>query len=207
MATSTIDTDTELSAVNSILGSIGQSPVTTLNFTNPEISFIYNILTEVNKDVQNEGWHFNTEYHVKTSPDANKNIPVPSKTLRYTIHDGLGKKTRDFAVRGSMGSQILYDLVNHTDEFEEDFDLDIVTLYPFDDLPPIFKRYITYRAAVRAATQLVSNPQLVKLLQQDEAKTRAACMEYECDMGNHSFMGFPHESSYQSYQPYKALRR
>ena len=75
------------------------------------------------------------------------------------------------------------------------------------DLPPIFKRYITYRAAVRAATQLVSNPQLVKLLQQDEAKTRAACMEYECDMGNHSFMGFPHESSYQSYQPYKALRR
>ena len=30
MATTTIDTDTELSAVNSILGAIGQSPVTTL---------------------------------------------------------------------------------------------------------------------------------------------------------------------------------
>ena len=59
MATSTIDTDTELSAVNSILGSIGQSPITELNFENPEVSFIYNILTEVNKDVQNEGWHFN----------------------------------------------------------------------------------------------------------------------------------------------------
>ena len=59
MATTTIDTDTELSAVNSILGSIGQSPVTTLEFENPEISLIYNILTEVNKDVQNEGRHFN----------------------------------------------------------------------------------------------------------------------------------------------------
>ena len=71
MATSTIDTDTELSAVNSILGSIGQAPVTDLDLTgnpNPEISFIYNILTEVNKDVQNEGWHFNTEYHIKLTP-------------------------------------------------------------------------------------------------------------------------------------------
>ena len=47
MATTT-DTDTELSAVNSILGAIGQSPITTLNYENPEVSFIYNILTEVN---------------------------------------------------------------------------------------------------------------------------------------------------------------
>ena len=96
MATTT-DTDTELSAVNSILGSIGQSPVTTLGvstidnnitaYANPEISFIYNILTEVNKDVQNEGWHFNTEYHVKLTPDANKNILLPTKTLRYDLHE------------------------------------------------------------------------------------------------------------------------
>ena len=68
MATTTTELDTELSAVNSILGAIGQSPITQLKnttgsliSTNPEISFIYNILTEVNKDVQNEGWHFNTE--------------------------------------------------------------------------------------------------------------------------------------------------
>ena len=88
MATTTTELDTELSAVNSILGAIGQSPVTTLgdfdqvtdadgntttvhSYNNPEIAFIYNILNEVNKDVQNEGWHFNTENHVKISPDAN----------------------------------------------------------------------------------------------------------------------------------------
>ena len=87
MATSTIDTDTELSAVNSILGAIGQSPVTTLNFTNPEVSFIYNILTEVNKDVQNEGWHFNSEEHVKLTPDpTTKYVTLPAKTLRYSLN-------------------------------------------------------------------------------------------------------------------------
>ena len=42
MASTTIDLDTELSAVNSILGAIGQSPLTTLNFDNPEVAMIYN---------------------------------------------------------------------------------------------------------------------------------------------------------------------
>ena len=40
MASTTIDNETELSAVNAILGAIGQSPVTSLNFTNPEVGFI-----------------------------------------------------------------------------------------------------------------------------------------------------------------------
>ena len=70
MATSTIDTDTELSAVNSILGAIGQSPQTTLNFDNPEVSLIFNLLRDANVDTQAEGWHFNTERHVKYAPDS-----------------------------------------------------------------------------------------------------------------------------------------
>ena len=190
MATSTIDTDTELSAVNSILGSIGQSPVTTLNYENPEVSFIYNILTEVNKDVQNEGWHFNTEYHIATEPDASKHITIPNNAIRYDIHDGLKDRSKDVVMRNGR----LYDLVNHTDEFTETLYLDLVTLYTFEDLPNPFQRYITYRAAVRAATQLVSNPQLTTLLQNDENRARAACLEYECDKGDHTFLGMPHNS-------------
>ena len=204
MATSTTDTDTELSAVNSILGAIGQSPVTTLNYENPEVSFIYNILTEVNKDVQNEGWHFNTEYHIEARPeDVTKYITIPNNVLRYDITNGLKDKSRDVVTRNGR----LYDLVNHTDEFTETLYLDLVTLYSFEDLPNVFQRYITYRAAVRAATQLVSNPQLTTLLQNDENRGRAACLEYECDKGDPSFFGNPHDSVYKSYQPYEALRR
>ena len=208
MATTTIDTDTELSAVNSILGSIGQSPVTVLSlndegaFENPEISFIYNILAEVNKDVQNEGWHFNREYHVKVSPDANKEITIPNTYLRYDLHNG-HRKTKDVVRRNGK----LYDLVNHTYEFDGDLSLDITHLFTFDNLPPVFQRYIISRASVRAATQLVSNPQLVQLLQAQEAQSRAACMEYECDQGDHTFFGVPHESSYLPYQPYHVLSR
>lgn len=203
MATTTIDNDTELSAVNSILGSIGQSPVTALDYANPEISFIYNILGEVNRDVQNEGWHFNKEYHVKVSPDpTTKEITIPSTYLRYDLHEG-HDKSMDVVRRNGK----LYELVQHTYEFDDDVYLDITHLFTFENIPPVFQRYIIYRASVRAATQLVSNPQLVQLLQVQEAQSRAACMEYECDQGDHSYFGTPHESSYLPYQPYNALRR
>jgi len=202
MATTT-DTDTELSAVNSILGAIGQAPITTLNYENPEISFIYNILTEVNKDVQNEGWHFNTEYHVKVSPDANKNITLPAKTLRYDVHDESVDRYTDVVIRDGK----LYDLVDHTNEFDTDLYLDVVTLYKFEDLPNPFQRYITYRAASRAATQLVSNPQLVQLLQQQEALARSTCTEYECNQGDHNYFGFGHQTNYRSYKPTAVLAR
>ena len=118
--TTPIATDTELSAVNSILGSIGQSPITQLKnttgaliSTNPEISFIYNLLVETTKDVLNEGWHFNTEEHIEIQPDANKNISIPTNMLRYDIHDGQMFRDRDVVKRQGK----LYNKADHTFEF------------------------------------------------------------------------------------------
>ena len=201
--TTQIATDTELSAVNSILGSIGQSPITTLNFQNPEISFIYNILTEVTKDVLNEGWHFNTEEHLPFTPDSNKNILIPSNCLRFDLHEGQVSRSKDLVTRNGK----LYDKVNHTDEFDGELLLDVVYLFSFNDIPSVFQRFIIAKASTRAAAQLVTNTELVQLLQQQEALSRASVMEYECEQGDHSFMGWPENSSYRSYQPYKSLIR
>ncbi len=201
--TTQIATDTELSAINSILGSIGQSPITQIEFTNPEISFIYNIFEEVTKDVQNEGWHFNKEDHVEVSPDSNGNFIVPTNYLRFDVHDGLYDRTRDVAIRNGK----LYDKVEHTDVFTDKLYLDITYLFSFTDVPPVIQRYIIAKASVRAATQLVSNPELVKLLQTQEAQTRTSALEYDCEQGDHSFFGLPDGSSYRSYQPYKAIIR
>ena len=203
MATSTNASDTELSAVNSILGAIGQSPITTLNFTNPEISFIYNILSEVTKDLLNEGWHFNTEEHIKVSPDVNGNITIPNNYLRYDLNDGQADRQMDLVKRDGK----LYDKVNHTDVFDHDMELDVVYHVAFEDVPSVYQRYIIARASTKAATQLVTNPQLVKLLQQQEALARASLMEYECNQGDHSFFGWPKNSVYRAYQPYKSLIR
>ena len=205
MATTTIDIDTELSAVNSILGAIGQAPLTTLNFDNPEISFIFNLLRDANVDTQSEGWHFNTEKHVTFARDANGKIAIGNDILSMDLHDNQARRPYDFVRRNGF----LYDKIEHTDEFADidSVDLDVVRLYNFEDLPIIFRRYIVYRASRVAATKLVSNPNLVKLLAQQEALSRAALMEYECNQGDHSMFGFEDNSAYQTYQPWRNLRR
>ena len=206
-----VSTDTDLSAVNSILGSIGQAPITTLTHNppdpdpllNPEISFVVNILKEVNKDVQSTGWHFNTQYNVKRSPDSNKHFVIPTNAIAYDLSDGQFDRTKDITRRDGK----LFDLIADTDEFEGEHYFDIITLYNFEDVPPVIQRYIIARAAVKAATQLVSNSDLVKLLKLEEEQTKANALNYETEQGDNSFFGFDSNTSYRSYQPYKALIR
>ena len=211
MTTTTVDIDTELSAVNAILGSIGQSPINGIDFANPEISFIYNLLKESNQDVQSEGWTFNIEYHIKetVSPTDNK-IIIGSDVIRIDNEDAWDK-TRDFVRRKDPTDSIwkLYDRVNHTFEYPDDdyFYVNKVRLLNFEDIPTVFQRYIVYKACGRAAVQLVSNSNLQQMLQTFETQSRASCMEYECNQGDHSFFGWPDESAYQSYKPYQSLRR
>jgi len=205
MATTTIDTETELSAVNSILGAIGQSPVTAINKTNPEVGFIYNLLRDSNVEVQNEGWHFNTERHVTYTPDSNGKIAIGADIIKMDVTNGWVKRQYDVVKRSGN----LYDKYDHTDDWSDHTDilLDITKLIPLEEVPSVFQRYIISRASRQAATQLVANPQLVQLLQSNEAMARANCMEYECNQGNHSMFGLPEDSIYHAYEPWRNLRR
>ena len=217
MASTTIDLDTELSAVNAILGAIGQAPVTNLGnvvdatgsqidgvsaYDNPEIAFIYNLLRDATVDVQSEGWHFNTEKHVPFTPDGNKQIIIGDDIIRIDVSEPWSKKTTNVVRRGGF----LYNKMSHKDnDWEGDINFDVVRLYPFEDLPIPFRRFITYRASRLAATQLVANPSLVQLLGAQEQQARASLMEYECNQGNHSMFNFPENSTYQTYQPRTTL--
>ena len=210
MASTTTDTETELSAVNVILGAIGQSPITNLEDgrANPEVGFIYNLLRDSNVDVQNEGWHFNTEKHVQFKPDSSTNkIEIDDNILKMDVTDGWSHRQYDVVKRNGN----LYDKFDHTDDWSDLTDdgiyLDLVRLFTYTDLPSVFKRYVIYKAATRAATQLVGNPQLTQLLAQQELLARSAVMEYECNQGNHTMLGLPEDSVYHSYKPYRSLRR
>ena len=208
MASTTIDTETELSAVNAILGAIGQAPVTSIDTSvNAEVNFLYNILRDCNVDVQNEGWHFNTERHVKYTPDSSNNkIAIGNDVLKMDVTDGWTKRNYDVVKRNGY----LYDKLDHTDDWSElsdGIDLDIVRLLAFEDLPSPFQRYIIAKASVRAAVQLIGNPQLAQLLQAQESLARATVMEYECNQGNHTMFGLPDDSTYNSYQPWRSLGR
>ena len=147
MASTTIDTETELSAVNSILGSIGQAPISRLYqpdsdkelvFINPEVSFIYNILMEVNTDVQNEGWVFNREQFVKYIPNQDNEIPYPNDVISFDVSENQTWRTTDVVRRDNK----LYDKIEHTYKFTKPVFLDVKRKFAFEDLPSPFKRYI-----------------------------------------------------------------
>ena len=205
--TTQLNTDTELSAVNSILGSIGQSPITSLTtgnaLQNPEVALIHNLLMECTKDVQNEGWHFNREEHVARSPDASGHFTIPTNYLRFDVHEGQSDRNKDVVKRQGK----LYDNVGHTDVFTGELYFDITYLFDFEDVPSPIQRYIIAKAAVRSAAQIVSNENLVTLLQLQEQQAKATALDFDCDQGDHTYFGFPHESNYRSYQPFKALIR
>ena len=109
----TVDIDTELSAVNAP-GSIGQAPLSSLDYDNPEVAFIYNILKESNQDIQNEGWTFNKEFHIKFSNKGRDKFHIDSDIIQIDNEDAWDR-TRDFVRRKDSTDGIwkLYDRVNH----------------------------------------------------------------------------------------------
>ncbi len=199
---STISLDTELSAVNSILGSIGQAPVSTLDFTNLRSpSFIISC--------EKSTWMSRAKAG-HTTPKLTTNFLL-IKTVTFLCRPTSSVTTfttvKTFALRTSLSVMAVSTTRLNTPMYSLLISISHRHSYEFNDLPSVFKRYITYRAAGRAATQLIANPQLVQLLAAQEAQAKAACIEYECDMGDHNFMGFPDGSSYTAYEPHHALRR
>ena len=196
---------TELDAVNQILSSVGQAPVTTLNLQNPEVSIALNTIREVSKQVQLEGWTFNTERGYELSRDAVTNkISYPVTML--AIDSNYEKHQDKYNLVRRNG--FVYCLYHHTSIFEENLVVDVMWNFNFPDLPPSAQAYITAKAARMCATKMVGDAQLNQLLAEQEATTRAALIENECQQGDYSMFGHPDgQNYYTSYQPYRALFR
>jgi len=196
---------TELDAVNQILSSVGQAPVTTLDLQNPEVSIVLNTLREINRQVQAEGWIFNTEREYELTPDSSTNqILYPFNMLQIDTNQPYHKNKYDVVKRGNK----LYDRLKHTYTFTDPIQADVVWYFDFTDVPAAVQAYITARAARMCATKMVGDRELNGLLQEQELQTRAAAIEYDCNQGDYSMFGFRDgENYYNSYQPFQALMR
>jgi hypothetical protein len=195
----------ELDAVNQILGSVGQAPVTVLEETNPEVALAYTTLIEVSKEVQAEGWVFNREFNYPLKPDSSGQIKIPSNALQVDLSHQYGQTQYDSIWRDGK----LYDKIRHSYDWEDkEYYADILWYFNFEDLPQVFRAYITARAATICSQRLVGDGNLFQALGIREQQARAFCIEYECNQGDYSMFGFPRgEDYYTSYQPYHTLRR
>ena len=196
---------TELDAVNQILSSVGQAPVTTLDLQNPEVAIVLTTLREVNKQVQAEGWNYNVERGYEFTPDSTtKHIAYPTNVLQL---DTTKQKHRDdFDPVRRDGK--FYDRLKHTYEWDNPIEADVTWLFEFEDVPPAIQLYITARAARLAANKMVGDTTLFQLLQEQELQTRAAALEYDCNQADYSIFGWRDgENYYNNYQPFHALMR
>lgn len=205
MSFPTYAVSTELDAVNQILSSVGQAPVTTLNLQNPEVAIVLNTLREVSRMVQAEGWTFNVERNYELTPDViTKEILFPTNALQIDTYRYQHYSDYDPVRRNGK----LYDRLNHTYQWDESIKADIVWYFDFSDLPPALQAYITARAARMCATKMIGDKEINSLLQEQELMTRAAAMEYECQQGDYTMFGFRDgENYYTSYEPFRALAR
>ena len=158
----------QLEAVNTMLGYIGEAPVNSISNTAElpvSAANAVTILDETSREVQSEGWHFNTTADHVLTP-VNDAITLPSNILQV---DHEGGEDIDLVQRGLS----LYDRKNRTSTFTSDIKVTIVELLDWDSLPEQARRYIALRATRALQARIVGSRELEALIIRDEFAAKA----------------------------------
>ena len=196
---------TELESINIMLAAIGEAPVNSLTGTLPvDVKLAQSTLTETNKEVQSEGWSFNTEIDVTLTRDTSNNVNLSTDVLR--VDPNIHQHTSIDAIQRGLK---LYDRLNNKYEFTEDLICTVVYFRSFDEIPEPARRYITIKAARIFVDRLVSDDGLRTYTQQDEVRARAILMETDLSNADHNLLrGDPSLTSvFDTYSPSRALIR
>jgi len=196
---------TELEAINIMLAAIGEAPINSLTDTLPvDARTAQNTLTEVNKEVQSEGWSFNTEIDVTLTRDGSNQINLPINILRVdaNIHQ---HPTIDPIQRGLK----LYDRQNNKYEFDEDLICTVVYYRDFNEITEQARRYINIKAARIFVDRLIGDQGLRTYTQEDETRARAILTESDYANADHNLLrGDPSLTNiFDTYNPSSALIR
>ena len=206
MATPSYASSTELDAVNSILMSVGETPVNTLDVQSPEVAIAQSTLRQVCREVQTEGWVFNTEYEFPFTVDSNDEVLIPATVLQLDVNRY--KHTDNYDVVRREGK--LYDRYSHSFKFTgiDTLYCNVIWFYEFGDIPQVFRDYITARAARVASGRMVSDADSIRILQGEEAALRALAVEYDTSQADYNvFNGSDLRNPYTSFKPFQALSR
>ncbi|AIK68521.1 putative tail tubular protein A [Mesorhizobium phage vB_MloP_Lo5R7ANS] len=167
---------TELEAINEILATSAESPVSTLEENQViDASLAMNTLRATSVEVQTIGWNFNTEEGVSITPDQNGEIILPRNVLKV---DTSGESS---SINAVQRGQRLYNKGDRTLKFTTPVTVDWVLGLDFEDLPSTARMFITIRAARKYQDRYFGDQATHSYTLQDEQIARAAMMEEEMD--------------------------
>ena len=183
---------TELEAVNVILSTIGEAPLNSLSGSLPvDGTMAKNVLSEISREVQSSGWHFNTHYKSTLTRDTNNNIPVATNVVRVELDPNLESKgDYDLVQRDGF----LFNMAKNTDIFDRNFeDVTQVLLLPFNEIPEQAKRYITIRSARVFHDRTLGANTLHKFSQEDEKQALSILRNAEMRTGDYTIFDTPEQ--------------
>ena len=186
--------------------SVGESPVNTLQTQSPEVAIAQNTLRQICREVQSEGWMYNTEYEFPFVVDTNDEVLIPPTVLRLDVNRYKHQDEYDVVKRDGK----LYDRYSHSFKFKDLDTLfcDIVWFFDFDDIPQVFRDYIAARSSRIAVGRMVADEKSAKLLAADEAQLRALAVEYDTQQAGYNvFQGTDFRNPYTAYKPFQAVSR
>ena len=165
----------ELQAVNMLLSAIGEAAVSSLETaTTVDVTQAKNLLSNINREVQQKGWHFNTEWDVILSLDSDSRIPLGTSIL------SIYSPTKLTTIRGREGSSFLYDLDNNTFTWGASVnDAVTITLLDFEDIPQTARQYITSKAARIFQEEIIGQISAEAVNRQEEVEAYADLMDDE----------------------------
>ena len=111
---------TELESVNVILSTIGESPLNSLSGSLPvDGTVAKNVLSEISREVQSAGWHFNTHHKASLSKDTNNKIPLGTNVLRVELNPYKYSKTDSNAhiKNVAIASNVICDSIDSNPSF------------------------------------------------------------------------------------------
>ena len=165
----------ELEAVNMLLAAVGEAAVSSLETaTTVDVTQAKNLLSNINREVQQKGWHFNTEWDVVLSLDSDSRIPLGTTVL------SIYSPTKMTTIRGREGSPFLYDLDNNTFTWTASInDAVTITLLDFEDIPQTARQYITTKAARIFQEEIIGQVSAEAVNRQEEVEAYADLLDDE----------------------------
>ena len=174
---------TKLEAVNTLLTAIGEAPVNSLTSGLVDAETAETILDSVSREVQSQGWAFNTNYLQEFTPNSDLQIVVGPDVLRIDMAENRST-TIDVVARGSK----LYNRATNSFYFEATaaIKMNTVVVLEFTDLPEAARRYITIRSARIFQDRVVGSDLLHGFHQQDELRALVELKDSDSQVNDHN---------------------
>jgi len=186
---------TKLESVNQMLTTAGSVRTSSLSSARVDVITAEQILDEVDRSVQLEGWHFNRQHNQTFSPNASNEIELTDDIFEVHQSSGEDSPTRripthptDYAKRGGK----LYNAETDSFTFEADVKLNVIRRVAFEDLPQYARDFITARAASRFYK--VQRGKRSDDAREEELRARATLMQAEARSAQHNMFQGPSTS-------------